>query len=305
MDMKNVEVADSLDALLNEESNKEPTQNDQPTNSNVIVCPPPIDTIKITRLALEKMFILAQEIFHVFDTPLEAYCLCVGHDHIIEDILIPRQRVSFASVHIEPQNLLEIAPIIRKNQLTILGWSHSHANFSVFFSGTDDHNQNVLLTETSNYRILNQMKVKYVYGMTVNVMRDMFGMITTQYSCNRIEHTRAKIQIVNSLPDKQQLSEIREEIHDEILAKVETSQDHPKKHHIVFEPLHDVVDKSNDQNETNISKTEIKKEEPVLPKQNPLIPEFLQDYQPENFYKETLLSDFLHFLEKKQIIKEK
>lgn len=312
--MKKVDVADSLDALLGLEDKKSDSSHISPLRESPHICPPPLDTIKITRLALEKMFILAQEIFHVFETPLEAYCLCIGHEDTIDDILIPRQRVAFTSVHIDPHDLLEIAPLIREKQLNILGWSHSHANFSVFFSGTDDRNQNVLLTETSNYDVLNQMKIKFVYGMTVNVMRDIFGMVSTQYSCNRIEHVQAKIQILDTLPEKLQLGKIKEEIRNEILAKVETSAGRRSKnyHPMDFSDQQSLPKFENQEKSqkikfdpSNTSESNSISEKSNLSDKDPLIDEFLKGYQPQDFFKETLLSDFLRYLSKKQLLKEK
>lgn len=207
-------VGDSLESLLGvgNDSDEE--------DSKVVTCPPPLTTIKITAVALEKMFILAEEVFRVFEQALEVYCLCVGNNGVIEDILVPRQEVSFASVSIDPEHIMEISEIIRAKKLTILGWSHSHSNFNVFFSGVDDKNQTTLLAETSNFLVIQNVKIKYVYGMTVNIHHHYFGVVSTQYSCGRVEHYKAQFEIVDDLPADWDAEAFRSQIYDEIAEKV-------------------------------------------------------------------------------------
>ena len=188
-----------------------------------VTCPPPIKSIPITRYALQKLFILAEEIVKLFHYPVEVYCLVFGTDSLIEDFIIPKQSSSSAFVHINSRALLELSTEIREKNLIILGWAHSHANMGVFFSGTDDKNQATLLSETSNYMQLDNTQVKYVYGMTVNIRHDYFGVVSTQYPCGRIEHREAKIQITESGLLEWDESTIRSEIGQDLKEKIENS----------------------------------------------------------------------------------
>ncbi|MHA1610956.1 MAG: hypothetical protein ACTSYU_02795 [Promethearchaeota archaeon] len=224
MEKKEVTVGDSLEQLLNLPSSKS-TPRDEFFNPSedpleYIQDFKPIHEIPITGLALEKMFILAQEVFSITQNKVEVYSLSIGTDHIIKDILIPAQNVGMASVFVEESAILEIIPTIRANNLTVLGWNHSHANFSVFFSGTDIENQQILLTDTANYRKWKGIPVKYVYGMTVNVQKEIYGVISTQIPTAKIFNVEASFKIIDPLPINWTDTEIRKEIRDILIDKV-------------------------------------------------------------------------------------
>ena len=224
MSKKEVTVGDSLEQVLNLPSSK-PSQRDEFLNPSedpldYIQDFKPIHEIPITGLALEKMYILAQEVFSIAQNKVEVYSLSIGTDHIIQDILIPAQTVRMASVFVEESAILDIIPTIRANNLTVLGWNHSHANFSVFFSGTDNDNQQMLLTDTANYRKWKGIPVKYVYGMTVNIQRDIFGVISTQIPTGKIYNVEATIRVINPLPANWDNSALRKEIREILIEKV-------------------------------------------------------------------------------------
>ena len=185
--------------------------------------PSPLSIIQITQVALEKLYLLAQEVFEVLHQPLEVYALCVGKDDTIEDILIPQQEVSYASVHIHPENIFAMIPEIRARNLPILGWAHSHANFGVFFSGTDDFNQKIILAETSNYCEIEDQRVKFAYGLTVNIRRALYGEVSTQFASGRIEHKKASFSIFGGLPSSWDENMHRQHIREQIRMKVISS----------------------------------------------------------------------------------
>ncbi|WP_457558641.1 hypothetical protein [Candidatus Harpocratesius sp.] len=180
----------------------------------------PITEISITEYALKKMFIMAEEVTKITTKEVEVYALCIGKNHLIEDILIPNQQVHFASVHVEGRDLLDLSSYIHKENLTILGWTHSHANLNVFFSGTDYFNQDTLLAETSNYRKWNGIQVKYVYGMTVNLNHKYFGLVSTQVFTGKIFHEPASFKIIKTLPNDLDLIETRNKVQIELKNKI-------------------------------------------------------------------------------------
>lgn len=175
-----------------------------------------IRQISITSRALQKMFFMAKEVIRLFNDSLEVYALVVGTLDVIEDIIIPSQICSHTSIHISPEALLSLMPEIQNQNVTVLGWTHSHANFGVFFSGTDSQNQKTILAETSNYMCLNGSRVKFCYGLTVNVKQDIFAMVSTQFSSGKIYSNQAKLEIISS-PNDGVLSEFEEATLSQIL----------------------------------------------------------------------------------------
>ncbi len=191
---------------------------------------PPIGVIKIRKSALEKIFILAQSVERIFGRPLEVYCICTGEKDVITDILIPKQNITYVSINIEPQHILALAPEIREKNLQVLGWAHSHANFGVFFSGTDDRNQLTLLTDTANYLEIEGVKVKFVYGMTVNTHKNLFGIVSTQYITGKITHVKAEFEIEDDLTDQWNSEEIENEIFEILRTKAQYHSYHDYNH---------------------------------------------------------------------------
>jgi hypothetical protein len=219
MSQKPTPVSDSLENVLSP-----PHLSREHSDIPLLPEPSPLSIIRITQVALEKLYLLAQEVFEVLHQPLEVYALCLGEDGIISDIIIPQQNVSFASIHIHSDNILALIPEIQEKNLPILGWAHSHANLSVFFSGTDDSNQKVILAETANYReIEDTQRVKYAYGITVNIHHALYGEVSTQFASGRIEHKKASFSFYGGFPSSWDEKTFRAYIREQIQRKVKTS----------------------------------------------------------------------------------
>ncbi|UYP47019.1 hypothetical protein NEF87_003304 [Candidatus Lokiarchaeum ossiferum] len=243
--MKNKEVAvgDSLESLfsLTPSNCKEiDAMNKKPPFDQIIALTEEqeerlaLRQIHISSRALHKMFFMAKEVIRLFNEPLEVYALAVGNSEVIEDILIPRQMCSHTSIHINAKDLLSLMPEIQKQDVNVLGWTHSHANFSVFFSGTDTQNQKTILAETSNFRTLNGSRVKFCYGLTVNIHQDVFGMVSTQFSSGKIYSNQATLEI-HSSPNDGVLSDFEEAalsqiLRDHIHILKSSSQDFKSEH---------------------------------------------------------------------------
>ena len=113
-------------------------------------CAPPIQNYYIKKSALAKLFLMAKAVSIIHHAPYEIYALCIGKDLTVEDIYVPFQNVTYASINIDLEKMMHARQEIRAQKLNIIGWGHSHADFSVFSSGTDDENHKTLLHETSN-----------------------------------------------------------------------------------------------------------------------------------------------------------
>jgi hypothetical protein len=164
---------------------------------------PQIETIeelkllKITNFAYQKIRMVIETAFEVKSHAVESYWLYLGDD-MVREILVPIQSVSGAFVSIEPEALLEIKDqLLKFPNYKILGWGHSHADFGVFFSGTDWRNQERLYYETTNYAIKGQKRVKYVYGSTMNVWNDKYAQLTFQFENEKLENVQIPIEIVS------------------------------------------------------------------------------------------------------------
>jgi hypothetical protein len=179
-----------------------------------------LNKIKITRFAYNKMIIIAQEVSKLLNQSMEVYALCIGDEGIIEDILIPPQKVSSISIHINVSDILSLAPYIRANNLNIIGWVHSHGDMSSFFSITDDNNQITVLNDTSNYTEIDKIRVKYCFGMTVNLKEELYGIVTTQFPLGNIVHETAIFEILCKLSADWDENEIRKEISEELKEKI-------------------------------------------------------------------------------------
>ncbi|MHA1776651.1 MAG: hypothetical protein DRO88_11400 [Promethearchaeia archaeon] len=216
MNKKGIIVGDSIENLINSESSPEKTQIE---SSEVLNGFTPLTEIPLTEYALEKMYVMAEEVTNLTENQVEVYALAVGNNHIIEDVLIPRQTVHYAFVNVETDAILQLTSYIRTNHITVLGWTHSHGNLAVFFSGTDYSNQHTILSETSNFRFWNGIQVKYAYGMTVNLQRNRFGIVSTQVFTGKIFHEPADFRILPTPFDWDE-HEIRRKIREELKTKI-------------------------------------------------------------------------------------
>ena len=162
-------------------------------------------TLKISEFAYKKVKTLVKSAFEALNHAVESYWLFLG-DNIIRDIIIPYQHVSYAFVKVDGINILNLKKQIKESNLEILGWGHSHADFGVFFSGTDWRNQELIFNETSNYVIIKRRNhdtvlkniIKYSYGSTFNIHEDNFVQLTWQKPEGQIQHSRANLEIIPS-----------------------------------------------------------------------------------------------------------
>ncbi|MFX0062520.1 MAG: hypothetical protein ACFFC7_10065 [Candidatus Hermodarchaeota archaeon] len=189
-------------------------------------CPLVLREIKIHKSTLEKIFILAEETPEVLQQSLEVYCFLVGNSEeaIVTDILIPKQRVSYASIDIDGAALVELSETVKTmgEGMAILGWAHSHANFTVFSSHRDNQNHNTILNQTNNILIKNNQNLKYMFSITVNERRETFGVILVQYPCGLVlQRNKARISIIEDKLEDTDIEEMRNIISQAIEERVE------------------------------------------------------------------------------------
>jgi len=161
--------------------------------------------LKISEFAYKKVKKVVKSVFEALNHAVESYWLFLG-DNIIQDIIIPYQHVSHAFVEVDGINILNLKKQIEESNLEILGWGHSHADFGVFFSGTDWRNQELIFNETSNYAIIKRKKddsvskviIKYSYGSTFNIHEENFVQLTWQEPEGQIQHFRVNLEIIPS-----------------------------------------------------------------------------------------------------------
>jgi len=213
-----LKIKDTLGDLLENSTSFKKDSNSKDNISEK--SPKKLNKIIITRSAYRKMIIIAQEVSKLLNLSMEVYALCIGDNGIIEDIIIPPQKVSSISIHINTSDILSLVPYIRENSLNIIGWVHSHGDMSVFFSSTDDSNQITVLNDTSNYSEVDNIRVKYCFGITVNLREELFGIVTTQFPSSNITHKKAIFEIRCDLPQDWDENEIRKEISEELKEKI-------------------------------------------------------------------------------------
>ena len=154
--------------------------------------------LRISDYAFNKMIYVAREAFVIQMHAVESYWLLIG-TKIVEDILIPKQIVSSASVRVPINNLRTIQKRIREEHLKILGWGHSHSNFGVFFSSTDKSNQNTIFNGTTNYILTSKDElIKYSFGSTFNIKGAKYGVLTYQKEYERIKNIEIPVKIIKS-----------------------------------------------------------------------------------------------------------
>ena len=248
-DNKELKIKETLKDLLDDSvSYSKDTELTRNYDNN----PRKLNKVKITRSAYNKMIIIAQEVSKLLNQSMEVYALCIGDNGIIEDILIPPQKVSSISIHINTSDILSLVPYIRKNNLNIIGWVHSHGDMSAFFSSTDDSNQITVLNDTSNYSEVGNIRVKYCFGITVNLREELFGIVTTQFPSGNITHEKAIFEIGRNLPQDWDENEIRKEISEELKEKIRKVRiSHKNKNPVEFKDNFDEgseISKFEDQN---------------------------------------------------------
>jgi proteasome lid subunit RPN8/RPN11 len=219
---KSIKIADSLEELFNIPAKDLKLNDNNPEEfiggsrdsdirlkqeslgnfSQRMVCPPPLDKIRITRRAFTDLILLSKAVNEYAkqkwgkETPkLEIYCyvLTDSKDYhkeeqaIIKGIYIPHHKASETSVEVNPEDILEVKRYIEISKKVILGWAHSHGHFEVYSSKIDEENHQRLLMDTGNIIEIDSYPQKYAYGITINDQEDRFGVILTQYPCGIIQ----------------------------------------------------------------------------------------------------------------------
>ena len=156
-----------------------------------------LKVLRISKFAFDKMIYVAREAFKVKKSAVESYWILVG-DKYVQDILIPEQSVSHGYVSVPIEGIMKISMYIRENKLKIMGWGHSHADFSVFFSGTDRGNQITVFNETVNY-ILNSRGelIKYCYGSTYNIHANVYAVLSYQREKGEVKSVEIGHEIID------------------------------------------------------------------------------------------------------------
>ncbi len=167
--------------------------------------------------------IVVKTAFEVRGQAVESYWLLLG-DTKIRDIIVPNQDVSFASVHVNSTDVLQMKNEIHNNKWKILGWGHSHANFGVFFSGTDIRNQERILHETNNYAMIDfepdgklrrkydlqqEMEIKYSFGSTLNIHEDKYAEVIWMDESKNIYKKKIEIEVENEQLTESELTELK------------------------------------------------------------------------------------------------
>lgn len=154
-------------------------------------------TLKISKYAFDKMIFVAREAFKIKKSAVESYWLLKG-ESFVEDILVPEQSVSHAYVSVSPAAIRKISKIVQDQRLKIMGWGHSHADFGVFFSGTDRGNQMTVFHDTTNYiRTFDGDLIKYSYGSTFNIHKNVFAMLSYQQIGKDIKSVEIGYEIID------------------------------------------------------------------------------------------------------------
>lgn len=188
-------------------------------------CPAAMSKLTITATALEKIYALAEIVVDRAKRDYEAYCFLLGNEQgCIEDILIPEQEVTFYSVEIPKDALLKITEELEtlESDLQVLGWAHSHANMGAFSSLTDNENHIRVLNQSKNFKILNDKKTKYAFGLTVSLApRNHYGVVATQFDCGAVVLREATLELIEQEADiPLDPAQIKSELMEEVMRKV-------------------------------------------------------------------------------------
>jgi len=105
--------------------------------------------VYITKGALKKAYTYAKLACDVFGQSVECYGYLITpkdkKDRVVRDVYLAKQEVSAAYVSITGEDVINAGKEIDKMGYKVLGWWHSHANFSTFHSSTDDANMKRVL----------------------------------------------------------------------------------------------------------------------------------------------------------------
>lgn len=185
------------DMLKSKETADNPPKNPRISQKNIVGALADLNMLKMTEIVYRKISCTLRAAFAASGKAVESYWLYAG-DGIVRDIIVPTQTVSGAHVHVHLEDILGLKEYIRETGMPIMGWGHSHANFAVFFSGTDWANQEKLLHETSNIVYLEKenTQIKYVYGSTFNIHGETYIMFTYTGEDGEIIHKKIELRII-------------------------------------------------------------------------------------------------------------
>jgi hypothetical protein len=182
-----------------------------------------LTVLEINENAFAKVMLVIETAFEIAKSAVESYWFYVGsedHPNRVEEIIVPSQSISHAFVSVSITDIIEIQPFLKAELEThkwrILGWGHSHADFGVFFSGTDWQNQTRIFHETMNYaRVSDEEKklIKFSYGTTFNIHKKLYGNLTFQRPRGELQHTELSFKIIsNSSETKMDETFFKEEL---------------------------------------------------------------------------------------------
>ncbi|MFX0092493.1 MAG: hypothetical protein ACFFBD_12085 [Candidatus Hodarchaeota archaeon] len=190
-----------------------------------VTCPVALRSIEIRSRALEKIFVMTNEASSLLPgTSLEVYCFLIGSKKgYVEDILIPPQIVQPTAIEISGTGLIEVSDqVARLEDKAILGWAHSHGDMPVFSSQIDDINHETVLNDTFNIKVIDGYELKYIYSITVNLKREIFPLVITQYPCGGLITRKGVIDLI----DEKSLSQkVKDKVSEEVRQKVSISQE--------------------------------------------------------------------------------
>lgn len=204
-------------------------------------CPVALMSYKVFRSALEKMFALAKATYKN-KGGIEAYCIMLSNrdDLAVTEILIPEQTATGGNVTVEPEAINDLRRKIKEmnasapegSRWKAVGWSHSHGGMSVFFSGTDWQNQQRLLNSIGLITEHNGQKLMTVFGMTVNIRREIYAEIYNRMNClAEVRQDGAKLNVIEDIDkdDPKIRDQIYNRVETEVLKKVTSPRDRYKK----------------------------------------------------------------------------
>ena len=167
-----------------------------------IASPGKIEQVPITGKAFDEIIMMTHAVNEISkdrwgpdSAKLEVYCYVLGEKQaitptspqMITDIYIPYHTASETNVTVAEEGIIEVREYIEQYNKVVLGWAHSHGHYEVYSSQTDEINHLTMLYDTANYLSIQDFRLKYIYGITVNDKSERIGVILTQFPCNHIQ----------------------------------------------------------------------------------------------------------------------
>jgi len=206
-------------------------------------CPASMSQVFMTKQSLERLFIQTEEVVNMHLEKhgyLETMAFLVSDrdDNVINHTIVPyhvmHRGYCEIPVDTEQTKLKELIKNInrdREKKYRVIGWGHSHPDFNAFSSGTDDNEHRTVLSQAGVYdkideecpscgTIVVHRSIRYAVGLTVNLNRDIYAVVITNYNCGRVEEcSNARVKVVD--PDTILTNEWIKETREEIRKKIE------------------------------------------------------------------------------------